>query len=133
MTTIDTQGMTASWGGIALGGLVSVERSGSAAGEVDTTSTISPIVTQASGKKIVAKTVRFGVVDYGELSIEFFTQGVTLNKDYLGDERTLTISKTGTACDPLVFTSSKAALASMSYQAQVGGLIKGSAKFKLSN
>ena len=62
MTTIDTQGMTASWGGIALGGLVSVERSGSAAGEVDTTSTISPIVTQASGKKIVAKTVRFGVV-----------------------------------------------------------------------
>ena len=125
---VGCQGIKLKWGTTEIG-VTNMQYSRSAAAEIDMTSMGSTVVTdmENTSRKVVKKSVDFGVIDMGELSCEFYGPGA-FNENWIGMRRSLTV--TGVEQSP---SGVQAFLTQISTQIVAGDLVKGSCTFKLSD
>lgn len=120
------QGVTLNFGAYSGIGVISMQYSRSASGEIDLTHMGSEMVTdpQNSGRKLLKKSTSFGIIDPGELTIEFYGPG-GFDENAIGQKATLSIA--GVDKSP----SCQAILTQISTQIAAGDLVKGNCTFKL--
>lgn len=128
---VPASGVTMSWNGFSFQP-TSISYQRSAAGEIDCTGIDDEQVKDKknTGRFLIKKRVDFGVIDPGELTIEFVGPP-SLNESQIGLKDTLRVSaaKGLDNCPDNV----KAILTSVSAQAQAGELVRGSATFRLTD
>ena len=139
-------GVTLSWGTTQIiATAISYNRQ--ALGEIDLTSMESAVINDPNNtnRKLIKKSVEFGVIDHGELSVEFFGPG-GFNDTHIGTKRTLSLSGSGTGFSVApggigIIGSAvengpngvEAFLTACSVQASAGELVRGTCTFRLSD
>lgn len=103
-----------------------MQYSRSASGEIDMTHMDSEMFTdpQNSTRKLLKKSTTFGIIDPGELTIEFFGPG-GFNENAIGQKALLSV--VGVDNSP----SCQAILTQISTQVAAGELLKGNCTFRL--
>lgn len=117
------------WGPIELIA-TGISYSRTASGEIDFTNINSTILEDPAytDRKVLKKRVEFGVVDLGELSVEFFGPG-GFDDTYVGMKKILNVTGNNVSTFPL---GVPAYLVAISVQAAAGEMVRGNCTFRLS-
>lgn len=121
-------GITLTWGSTTISA-TSISYSRSAPSEIDVTSMSSAVYAdpENSSRKMVHKSVEYGVIDHGELTVEFFGPG-RFGPTSIGQKKMLTVAGLDNAPSGIF-----AFLTSLSVQGKAGELITGTCTFRLSH
>jgi len=126
---LPSQGLSCTWGVTAFN-VTSLQYNASTSGEIDITGMDASVLSDPnwSSRKLVYKSVEYGVVDPGEVQIEFFANAsAVLLSNSIGAKRLLSFSGEGESFS----VSFNAILTQFSVQMQLGEYVKGNCTFKL--
>ena len=124
-----SQGISCTWG-LTSFAVTSLQYSASASAEMDVTGMDAGVVADPnwSDRKLVYKSTEYGVVDPGEVQIEFFANvSAMLLANEIGRKRLLSFSDENNA----ISVTWNAILTQFSAQMQLGEYVKGNCTFKL--
>jgi|688.fasta_scaffold146903_4 hypothetical protein len=131
---VSSQGIACAWGTTVIE-VTSLQYNRSASAEIDITGVDSAATTDPnwSTRRVVVKSTEYGVVDPGEVQLEFVANAaVMLLRDHVGYKRLLSLSNSPApgGVGP-VNVSVNAILSQFSIQSQVGEVVRGNCTFRL--